>query len=742
MGASPLSQFLLSLCQSSHWNYAVFWKVQQENEMLLTWEDGCYDHPKLRGTTESIPDDIGFSGSNDIVSSCWGSSGHDGHLSEYTIGQALVDLAGVQYRFGEGVVGEVAYTGNHGWFLCEDILPFEFDSKVVPEFPYEWLVQFAAGIKTIVLIPVGPHGVLQLGALETVAEDQAVVAYMKHEFNAYKIGTDLLPLSMEGRGQMSCSLMPAPLENLDEFSTIDVNHMKSEDPNSGYGVKSTNNTLPTNIPMMPVCLVQDPHHIPGEESLDIFKCIEENEFCFQSLDFMEVSKSLHQSLHDIESEMMEDSMVEFSTLEEELQAFSCSANYNMDIFGQHASLAMNCYFDGSLMQRTFADNDADRRGDENVNTFFSFPMDCELHKALGPALMEQEATEYLWDPSLTNENAFCSSINILNKDLIHGVEASTWESTECFAKREDAGHRLETVVTNMDSLLNDESSNNSNDMKFSVAPLGQFAASKKAESQSQEGAFVEEKRVPWSSKITLLGARAQNAAVESPPTSFGSMISTLTEEQQLKKGCGNIQTRKGSKLSHAGKVRARPGENKKPRPRDRQLIQDRVKELRELVPNGSKCSIDGLLDKTIKHMMFLRSVTDQADKLRQSVHQVVMGRKNVKSSDAKCNRQSGRSWAFELGSDVQVCPIVVDDLEDPGQMLIEMICDDHGLFLEIAEVIRRLDLTILKGAMESRGSNTWAHFVVEASMGFHRLDIFWPLMQLLQRTQSPISTKS
>lgn len=42
-----------------------------------------------------------------------------------------------------------------------------------------------------------------------------------------------------------------------------------------------------------------------------------------------------------------------------------------------------------------------------------------------------------------------------------------------------------------------------------------------------------------------------------------------------------------------------------------------------------------------------------------------------------------------------------------------MICDDHGLFLEIAEVIRRLDLTILKGAMESRGSNTWAHFVVE-----------------------------
>lgn len=30
-------------------------------------------------------------------------------------------------------------------------------------------------------------------------------------------------------------------------------------------------------------------------------------------------------------------------------------------------------------------------------------------------------------------------------------------------------------------------------------------------------------------------------------------------------------------------------------------------------------SIDGLLDKTIKHMLFLRSVTNQADKLRHPI---------------------------------------------------------------------------------------------------------------------------
>lgn len=31
------------------------------------------------------------------------------------------------------VVGEVAYTGNHGWVFCEDIFSCEFESKVVPQ---------------------------------------------------------------------------------------------------------------------------------------------------------------------------------------------------------------------------------------------------------------------------------------------------------------------------------------------------------------------------------------------------------------------------------------------------------------------------------------------------------------------------------------------------------------------------------------------------------------------------------
>lgn len=43
----------------------------------------------------------------------------------------------------------------------------------------------------------------------------------------------------------------------------------------------------------------------------------------------------------------------------------------------------------------------------------------------------------------------------------------------------------------------------------------------------------------------------------------------------------------------------------------------------------------------------------------------------------------------------------------------QMLCDEHYLFLEIAQVIRSSQLTILKGVMENRSNNTWAHFIVE-----------------------------
>lgn len=109
----------------------------------------------------------------------------------------------------------------------------------------------------------------------------------------------------------------------------------------------------------------------------------------------------------------------------------------------------------------------------------------------------------------------------------------------------------------------------------------------------------------------------------------------------------------------------------------------------------------------------------------------------------KDNFEGGATWAFEVGNQSMVCPIIVEDLNPPRQMLVEviefiivfyhfpwtlsntcsrltrimmslqMLCEERGLFLEIADLIRGLGLTILKGVMESREDKIWARFAVE-----------------------------
>ncbi|KAL6906114.1 hypothetical protein ACP4OV_003715 [Aristida adscensionis] len=196
--------------------------------------------------------------------------------------------------------------------------------------------------------------------------------------------------------------------------------------------------------------------------------------------------------------------------------------------------------------------------------------------------------------------------------------------------------------------------------------------------------------------------------------------------------------------SKASRKRSRAGENPKPRPKDRQLIQDRIKELRELVPNGAKCSIDALLEKTIKHMMFLQSVTKHADNLKDSKESKILGTENAPIKDCF---EGGATWAFDVGSQSMTCPIIVEDLDRPRQMLVEMLCEDRGIFLEIADFIKGLGLTILRGVMEARRNKIWARFTVEPVIASHgkvlvvfmqanrdvtRMEIFLSLMRLLE----------
>uniref|UniRef100_A0A161WXN2 BHLH domain-containing protein n=1 Tax=Daucus carota subsp. sativus TaxID=79200 RepID=A0A161WXN2_DAUCS len=221
----------------------------------------------------------------------------------------------------------------------------------------------------------------------------------------------------------------------------------------------------------------------------------------------------------------------------------------------------------------------------------------------------------------------------------------------------------------------------------------------------------------------------------SQTTSFyGSQSSSWVEQGPEIKQSSSTTTfsKRSDEISKSNRKRLKPGENPRPRPKDRQMIQDRVKELREIVPNSSKCSIDALLERTIKHMLFLQSVTKHADKLKQTGESMIINKEG--GLLLKDNFDGGATWAYEVGSQSMVCPIIVEDLSPPRQMLVEMLCEERGLFLEIADIVRGLGLTILKGIMETRNDKIWARFAVEANRDVTRMEIFLSLVRLLEQS--------
>ncbi|OAY52128.1 transcription factor LHW [Manihot esculenta] len=214
---------------------------------------------------------------------------------------------------------------------------------------------------------------------------------------------------------------------------------------------------------------------------------------------------------------------------------------------------------------------------------------------------------------------------------------------------------------------------------------------------------------------------------------YGSQLSSwVGPNNRRDNSVSTAYSKKNDESSKPNRKRLKPGENPRPRPKDRQMIQDRVKELREIVPNGGKCSIDALLERTIKHMQFLQSVTKHADKLKQTGDSKIINKEG--GLLLKENFDGGATWAFEVGSQSMVCPIIVEDLNPPRQMLVEMLCEERGFFLEIADLIRGLGLTILKGVMEAWNDKIWARFTVEANRDVTRMEVFMSLVRLLEQT--------
>ncbi|XP_024968484.1 transcription factor EMB1444-like [Cynara cardunculus var. scolymus] len=308
---------------------------------------------------------------------------------------------------------------------------------------------------------------------------------------------------------------------------------------------------------------------------------------------------------------------------------------------------------------------------------FKFPAGCELYEALGPAFYKQK-NSFDWE-TMTTET-------ITVDEILGGTSNS-----DLLTQRSGSEHLLEAVVAKV--CCSDSDNKGSTSFGESVKPL---------------------QRLQPPSDLLTSGSVCY---------SFERFSSASVSR------CSDQLDQRSQEPAKVGKKRARPGESCRPRPRDRQLIQDRIKELRQLVPSGSKCSIDSLLERTIKHMVFMQCITKHADKIDKCTEfKLVSKERGVYGQD------QGSSWAMEVGNELEVCPIIVENMGVDGQMLVEMMCDEGVHFLEISEAIRTLGLTILKGVTDAYGDKTWMCFIVEGenNRSIHRMDILWPLVQILQ----------
>ncbi|KAL5057938.1 hypothetical protein RYX36_029542 [Vicia faba] len=677
MEATSITELLKGFCDTMPWQYAVFWKLIHLSPMTLNWESG---YQKSNEPLGSMWGDINFESTDDVYSSR--SEGTD-DVGDYSVRLLMIEMSHRKYTLGEGVIGKLALAKEHFWVSSDDIFAGKFDTSLLPECPDEWLLQFASGIKTIVLVPVLPQGVLQFGSFKAVAEDREFVANIKEKFHfiqCMEANATALNYGIDSQDWSFSDLSNYLMDSIDESSAVSTSLDMNESAR----------------------FPQEVYLFSRETQLKSLKRASENQMFSSS--FETPTDPTHIGYEETKS----------NHLVEEIWPWSHFVG-NEEKFGE-TSYGLSSYSDNNMTGHVNV---------KNFHDFSSLPSVSVFDKAVESVADRQ--TGKCIPKYILNEDTFSSSTLISNKkehDHIKSFELPEGIEPE---------YLLDAVVGDLCS-ASDDASCRSNSCRSHITVPSEFSNSIQPKIVSEEStAFVKNSDV-GSGLVPAVTTNAKDVFMNHFISSLDGNSSLLVDEAPREQVNNHVVPISRPKLSSVSKKKAKVGNKKNSRPRDRQLIMDRMKELRELIPDGGRCSIDNLLERTVKHMMYLRMVTSHAEKLKRFADREVPERKRQKTNGSR----PGRSCAFDLESE-QSWPIVIEDLESSGHMLIEMVCNEHGLFLEIAQVIRRLDITILKGILENRSSTSWACFIVEVPRGFHRMDILCPLLHLLQLRRNCVS---
>ncbi|CAK8535462.1 unnamed protein product [Lathyrus sativus] len=806
-----LKEVLKTLCGRNQWSYAVFWKIGCNNSKLLIWEE-CYHEPFSRPSTHGI---VGMSNvRNPNEEGCWFSSEFQSAplgIQEEDRVSSLINKLTVNNLVvvaGEGIIGRAAFTNSHEWILLNNFAKDAYP----PEVYAEMHLQFSAGMQTVAVIPVLPHGVVQLGSCLPIMENMGFV----HEVKSLILQLGCIPnallsedystkFSNERLDGRATSGVPVPVDlsvitSNSAPSVVNGSNHRSYSSHSLCPLRGENNNRQDRVVVAEV--------IPS----NFDSSLHQHSVSYNTRsEFNNLAGSVpfgQSGLSDyVNPRVNVSSSVNISQLKTDrshnMSSSSTSLLRGIPVHGGMNSLlrTQECS-DQKILPEVSKFSSTDQKIDYNIlqtpnipgfnveqyvpnsRHITGFVRDCIQKDGTGQSAMNPKHEEASAQHSSGGDDLF----DILGVDFKNELLKGHWnelfaDEPECNAenmvKKETC---LNTEGTNSDYYLGNKSMSdsgifsgmstdnlldavvsktkptlkqNSDDLSCRTTLTGNSTASipsplhrKFMSSNFQGGLFDISKN---GSKIGALetsslrsGCSKDDAGNCSQTTTLcGSQLSSWLENGGNLKGENSVSTgysKRPNEACKSNRKRLKPGENPRPRPKDRQMIQDRVKELREIVPNGSKCSIDALLERTIKHMLFLQSVTKHADKLKKTGESKIISKEG--GLVLKDNFEGGATWAYEVGSQSMVCPIIVEDLNTPRQMLVEMLCEERGFFLEIADLIKGLGLTILKGVMEAHNDKIWARFVVEANRDVTRMEIFMSLVRLLEQTMKGNASSS
>ncbi|KAE8682462.1 Transcription factor-related, putative isoform 2 [Hibiscus syriacus] len=750
-----LKEALKSVFGVTHWSYAVFWKIGCHNTKLLIWEE-CYYESALSGLQNPEPPfvepDRGCGSGNPSQP---GSQPWDkvGLLINKMMNNRIVIV-------GQGLVGRAAFTGNHQWINANN---YVIDAQP-PQVLNEVHLQFSAGMQTVAVIPVFPHGVLQLGSSTTIMENMGFVNVVK----SLILCLGSIPGALlSNSGTNDCvehTGIPISLENsvsMDSAgiyrstnSVISVAEGCNQQRNSSQasGATGQSSSLTKQIQENPT-LWTNPQ---------VAFCNSQSEFnCLPRIGQSVVS---HSGIKSMEQLVVPDAGLQNHVINSDRTDNDSFRAPIVPLLHANGVFPFGEKLPGSI--RDCLKHESKSFSSRSLNSTYEDaliepPSGDDLFDVLG-ADLKSKLLNAKWNGVVSEESD--SKMQNVDKDTSVFRDMQNHFSDTFPVNEGVTDHLLDAVVSSAQSsakqISDDELSCRTTLSMFgnSSVPSSSTTVGRVNFSNIIHGELLGSLHKPLSKEGTLppgsfiSGCSKDDAGICSQTTSaYGSQISSLVESGHTSKHDSSLSTaysKRNDEMTKPNRKRLKPGENPRPRPKDRQMIQDRVKELREIVPNGAKCSIDALLEKTIKHMLFLQSVTKHADKLKPT------GESKIKE-----NLDGGTTWAFEVGSQSMICPIIVDDLNPPRQMLVEvgslvlvqdvpflsplcdrvcvpwqMLCEERGFFLEIADIIRGMGLSILKGVMETRNDKIWARFAVEANRDVTRVEIFMSLVHRLEQT--------